>query len=177
MLGSWSSLGRGSLVVSQWSFAVQVNSVTLEELENSLPNGFHDAEIQRICIDYQQRIMTIDMAVFVGDVDAPLEKREAYREGALVISGLQFATIEPPDARYPFSTPGASRIDACDMTKNLDPSLLQALPEGSFVRSFFVDDWNTFLHIAGLRAEIQWKTAVTYRKDREHYLPGETVDL
>ncbi|MBZ5547135.1 MAG: hypothetical protein LAO22_04095 [Acidobacteriia bacterium] len=151
--------------------------MTLEELEDSLPNGLHDAEIQRICIDYQQRTVTIDMAVFVGDVDAPLEKREAYRDGSLVISGLQFATIEPPDARYPFSTPGASRVDACDMTKNLDPSLLQVLPEGSFVRSFFVDDWNAFVHIAGSGAEIQWKAPVVYRKDREHYLPGEIVDL
>ena len=151
--------------------------MTLEELENSLPNGFHDAEIQRICIDYQQRTMTVDMDVFVGDVDAPMEKREAYREGSLVISGLQFATVEPPDARYPFSAPGASRIDACDMTKNLNPSLLQVLPEHSFVRSFFVNDWNAFVHVAGLGAEIQWKAPVTYRKDREHYLPGEIVDL
>ncbi len=117
------------------------------------------------------------MAVFVGDVDAPLEEREAYREGSLVISGLQFAVIEPPDARYPFSTPGASRIDACDMTKNLDPTLLQTLSEGAFVRSFLVNDWNAFVHVAGLSAEIQWKAPVAYRKDREHYLPGEIVDL
>ena len=150
--------------------------MTLEELENSLPNGLHDAEMQRVCIDYQQRTMTIDMYVFVGDVDAPLEKREAYREGTLVISGLQFAAIEPPDARYSFAS-RASRIDSCDMLKNLDPGLLQALPQGSFVGCLFVDDWNAFVYIAGSNAEIQWKAPVVYRKDREHYLPGETVDL
>jgi hypothetical protein len=151
--------------------------VTLEELEDSLPNGLHDAEIQRICIDYQERTMAIDISVFVGDVDAPLEKREAYRDGTLLISGLRFATIEPPDARYPFSTPGASRIDSCDMTKHLNPSLLEAMPQGVFVRSFFVDNWNAFVHVAGVTAEIQWKAPVVFRKDREHYLPGETVDL
>ena len=151
--------------------------MTLEELENSLPNGLHDAEIQRITVDYQQRTMIIDMSVFVGDVDAPAEKREAYREGSLLISGLQFATIEPPDPSYPFSTPGASRIDTCDMTKNLDPSLLQALPETSFIRSFFVNDWNAFVHVAGLGAELRWKAPVVYRKDGEHFLPGESLDL
>lgn len=151
--------------------------MTLEELENSMPNGLHDAEMRRVCIDYQQRTMTIDMYVFVGDVDAPLEKREAYREGSLMISGLQFAVIEAPDARYPFASPGASRIDSCDMRKNLDPTLLQALPQGSFVGCLFVDDWNAFVHIAGLNAEILWKAPIVYRKDREHYLPGETVDL
>ncbi len=165
------------MVIHRQSFAVQVTSVTLEELENSLPNGFHDAEIQRVSIDYQQRAMIIDMDVFVGDVDAPLEEREAYREGTLVISGLQFAAIEPPDAHCPFSTPRASRIDACDMTKKLDPALLQTLPEDSFVRSFFVNDWNAFVHVAGLGAEIQWRAPVAYRKDREHYLPGEIIDL
>ena len=151
--------------------------MTLQELEDSLPNGLHDAEIQQIAIDYQKRTMIVDLSVFVGDVDAPMEKREAYREGTLVISGLQFAVIEPPDSRYPFATPGASRIDACDMTKKLDLGLLQSLPKGSFVRSLFVDDWNAFVHIAALGADIQWKTSVVYRKDREHYLPGETVDL
>jgi hypothetical protein len=154
----------------------QVDFVTLEELEDSLPNGLHDAEIQRVCIDYQQRTMTIDMSVFVGDIAAPPEKREAYRDGSLVISGLQFATIEPPDARYPFSTPGTLRVDTCDMKKNLDPSLVQALPKDAFVRTFFVDDWNAFVHVAGLGAEIQWKAPVVFRKDREHYLPGETAD-
>jgi hypothetical protein len=151
--------------------------VTLEELENSLPNGLHDAEMQRVCIDYRQRTITIDMSVFVGDVDAPIEKREAYREGTLVISGLQFAVIEPPDARYPFASPAASRVDSCDMTKNLDPSLVKALPEGSFVGSLFVVDWNAFVHLAGSGAEIHWKTPVEYRTHREHYLPGETINL
>ena len=165
------------MVVCRWSLVVQNNSVTLEELENSLPNGLHDAEMQRVSIDYQQRTMTIDMSVFVGEVDAPLEMREAYREGTLVISGLQFAVIEPPDAGYPFASAGASRIDSCDMMKNLDPSLLQALPQGAFVGCLFVNDWNAFVHLAGLKAEIQWTGPIIYRKDREHYLPGETVDL
>jgi hypothetical protein len=165
------------MVVRRWLFAIKVDSVTLEELEDSLPNGLHDAEIERISIDYQQRTITIDLAVFVGDVDAPLEKRGAYREGTLVISGLQFAVIEPPDARYPFTSPKASRIDTCDRTKNLDPSLLQSLPKGAFVRSLFVDDWNAFVHVSALDAEIRWKAPVVYRKDREHYLPGETVEL
>jgi hypothetical protein len=151
--------------------------VTLEELENSLPNGLHDAEMQRVNIDYRQRTITLDMSVFVGDVDAPNEKREAYREGTLVVSGLQFAAIEPPDGRYPFASPEASRVDSCEMTKNLDPRLLQSLPEGSFVRSLFVVDWNAFVHIAGSSAEIHWKAPVECRTDREHYLPGESIDL
>jgi hypothetical protein len=151
--------------------------VTLDELENSLPNGLHDAEVRRVSIDYLQRSMTIDLDVFVGEVDAPSEKREAYRDGSLVISGLQFATVEAPDARYPFAESGCLRLDTCDMTKKLAPELLAKLPTDSFCRSFFVNEWNAFVHFAGLSAEILWKAPTVYRKEREHYLPGETVDL
>jgi hypothetical protein len=165
------------VVVRHWSVVSQVDFVTLEELELSLPNGLHDAEMQRVSIDYQQRTMTIDLSVFVGEIDAPLEQREAYREGTLLISGLQFASIEPPDANYPLSEPGASRIDSCDMTKNLDPNLVKALPASSFITSLFIDDWNAFIHFAGLAAEIKWRAPLVYRNKREHYLPGETVDL
>jgi hypothetical protein len=151
--------------------------MTLDDLEYSLPNGLHDAELRGISVDYQQRTMTIDLAVFVGELDAPPEKREAYRDALVIISGLQFATVESPDSSYPFSQPGASRIDACDMSKNLEPSLLKTLPKGAFCRSFFVNEWNAFIHVAGLGAEIEWKTPVAYRNEPEHHLPGETIDL
>ena len=139
--------------------------MTLEELEHTLPNGLHDSEVQSIQIDYVERRATMQVCVFVGDVDAPLERREAYREGLLVISGLLFAAIEPPDASYPFAKPRNLRVDACDKKKDLDPSLISSLPAGSFVRSLFVDEWNSFVHLAGLDAEMLWKDqgTITYR--------------
>jgi hypothetical protein len=52
--------------------------VTLEELENTLPNGLHDAEVRRITVDYERRKVTLEVAVWVGDMDEPAERREAY---------------------------------------------------------------------------------------------------
>jgi len=158
-------------------FAIHVASVTLDEIENSLPNGLHDAEIQRISVDYAQHTVTIDLSVFVGELDAPPEKREAYREASLLISGLQFAAIEPPDAGYPFSKAESLRVDLCDARKNLGSDLLKALPKGSFCRSIFINEWNAFVHLAGMKAEIHWKAPVVYRNERKHFLPGESVDL
>ncbi len=153
--------------------------MTIEELEDTLPNGLHDSEVRSILIDYIQRKATLQLSVFVGELDAPPERREAYREASLVISGLLFAAIEPPQANYPFAEPASLRIDACDMRKELDPGLLAALPNGSFVRSFFVNEWNAFVHLAGLGAEMSWRDqgATTYRTKRAHFLPGETIDL
>jgi hypothetical protein len=81
--------------------------MTLLEIEQLLPNGLHDAEVRKITIDYERRKVTVDLAVWVGEMDDPPERREAYKEGQLEISGLLFFAIEPPDASYPFQNDDA----------------------------------------------------------------------
>lgn len=108
--------------------------MTLEELENTLPNGLHDAEVQRIAVDYQRRKVTLDIAVWVGDVSDSRQGREAYKSGQIEISGLLFVVMEPPDPNYPFKSSGL-RIDGCNMSKNLGSDLLTSLPTDAFFRS------------------------------------------
>jgi len=142
--------------------------MTLKELENTLPNGLHDAEVQRITVDYSQRTLMLELEIWVGSMDDPPERREAYRKGWLEISGLIFLVLEPPDPRYPFKDSDL-RIDGCDMSKNLSSELLRSLPQDSFVRSLWVNEWNAFMHIAAKSAEVTWLNngAVTYRTSQE----------
>jgi hypothetical protein len=156
--------------------------MTLEELENTLPNGLHDAEVRQISVDYEQRNLAIDVAIWVGKMTDSSETREAYRKGRIEISGLLFLVMEPPDARYPFAK-GNLRIDGCDLSKNVERKLLDSLPSDAFFRSLWVSDWNAFIHIAATEAQISWKDeAVIYRDRREqeqprrHWAPGETID-
>jgi hypothetical protein len=60
--------------------------MTLEDLENTLPNGLHDAEVQRIEVDYALRKLTLEVAVRVGDMGEPPERREAYKSARIEIS-------------------------------------------------------------------------------------------
>jgi hypothetical protein len=138
--------------------------MTLEKLESTLPNGLHDAEVQRITVDYEDRKLTLDLQIWVGDMDAPPEKREAYRKARIEISGLLFCVMEPPDPKYPYGTSDL-RIDGCDMRKNLDAQLISSLPADSFLRSIWVDEWNAFIHIAARNAELAWTedSVVIYR--------------
>jgi len=103
--------------------------MTLEELENTLPNGLHDADVHRIAIDYAERRVTFDLAVWVGKMEDPPERREAYKSGRIEVSGLLFIVMEPPDPKYPFRKPSIT-IDACDMNKNIKAELLESLPSG-----------------------------------------------
>jgi len=129
--------------------------MTLEELERTLPNGLHDAEVQGIAVDYRQRKLTLEVAVWVGDMGDPPERREAYRNGRIEISGLLFFVMEPPDPKYPFQTSGLT-VDGCDMRENLDIELLRSVSADSFFRSFWVNEWNAFIHIAAKSADLVW---------------------
>ena len=151
--------------------------MTLSELEHTLPNGLHDAELLCISVDYVRRRLTLALDVFVGALDGPIEKREAYRKGLVEITGLQFFVIEPPDPKYPYGHEKMSRIDLCDMRKNLDEKLLASLPSETFFASIWVNNWNAFAHVAAVNADLIWEEEKpTSRERREHYLPGEMVD-
>jgi hypothetical protein len=138
--------------------------MTLEGLENTLPNGLHDAEVQRIVLNYERRTATLDVAVWVGDMDDPPERREAYKNGRVEISGLLFLVMEPPDPKYPFNR-SCLTVDGCDARENLGSEFLRTLPADSFVRSLWVDEWNAFIHIAAENVELVWTNdgAITYR--------------
>jgi hypothetical protein len=151
MSDSWSNLCEGV--------------VTLLELEQSLPNGLHDAEIKTIEIDYVQRRLMMDLDVWVGDLAASKELREAYQSGRLQISGLIFLIMEAPDTRYHFRKSTDLTIDGCDARERIEKDLLDSLPPEAFFRSFYVNDWNSFMHMAATNAEIFWTNGgvVTYR--------------
>jgi len=116
-----------------------MGEMTLEELENTLPNGLDDAEVQVITIDYKQRKVTLDLAIWVGSIEDPPERREAYKSGGVEISGLLFMVMEPPDRKYPFMTP-CRTIDGCDMSNHIDSELLKLLPSDSLFRSLGVNE-------------------------------------
>ncbi|MGB9204976.1 MAG: hypothetical protein WCB94_13550 [Terriglobales bacterium] len=139
--------------------------MNLRELENTLPNGLHDAEVRGIHVDYEQHRLTLDLAVWVGSMDDPPKHREAYKSGQLDISGLIFLVMESPDAKYPYRVSSQLTIDSVEEEKSVPSELLRSLPADAFCHSFWVSEWNTCMYFAGTNAEMTWKNngAVTYR--------------
>lgn len=133
--------------------------MTLAELDQTLPNGLHDAEVRTVLLDFVSRVATFDLEVWIGDLEAPLaEGRETYRPATLELRGIGYFTIEPPDPRYPFDKGKAIKIDLCDA----DPAA--ALPptkEAQFASRFFVNEWNAFISVSATHAELRW-TAPPY---------------
>ena len=126
---------------------------TLNEIEQSLPSGFHDSSISSVRIDYVQRTAELEMELwFAGPLD---EDPEQYRPATLSISDLIYFVIEPPG-------PPNSSHDAPSLVDGGSAELERAafrlpepLPAGAFTYWFFVSNWNSFIHVAALTADLK----------------------
>ena len=127
--------------------------MTIEEIDDSLPNGFHDSYVAAISIDYAKR-----EATFTLKVDA----QEAYRPAELKLSGLLYLVVEPPDR--PFGEEEFSRGSEPWITENssdfglLDsaPELPEPIPQGAFRHWFFNSHHNCFIYVAATDASFGW---------------------
>jgi len=132
--------------------------MTFEELDETLPNGFHDAKIVRVAIDYAERSAILIMQLLVGMPDSA--DPEEYRKATVKITGLCYYSIEPPDPNYPFlrgGTPigvaGYPEDSAAFAALN---ALLSVMPKGVDCYRFFVHDWNSFIHVAAEEVHFEW---------------------
>jgi hypothetical protein len=160
--------------------------MTLVELEDALPNGLHDSALKGLSIDYVRRTIRLDISLKVGDPDGPREQRDDVRDAEIEVSGVVFFMIDPPSpaAGYDFKSPrelwivdGYETQSIPAFTKTIDKELLSAVPPEAFVHSFFVNDWNSYMHVAARGCSIKWLGAAAhYRGQRQAYHPGETIE-
>jgi hypothetical protein len=160
--------------------------MTLEELANKLPNGLHDSALKSFSIDYEHRTLRLEVSIVVGDSDGPREQRDDIRDAQIEISGVIFFVVEPPDPgpHRDFQSPGELWIDSYEtrsipeFTETIDKKLLDAVPADAFVQSFFVHEWNSYVHVAARDCSMKWVgIARHYKGPRQVFYPGETVDL
>jgi hypothetical protein len=132
--------------------------MTFEKLEMELPNGFHDAEILNISVDFLNRSIVIGMNLHVSTPSDPDPER--YRAGTLRVQSASLFFIEPPDPRYHF-VPDGTPLDASGSSVRAGQDsaidrLLAVLPPNSTPYLFFLDDWNSCLYLAGTSVEFSW---------------------
>ena len=135
--------------------------MTLQELDATLPNGFHDSYVSTLTVDYVHRNAILDISVWIGSIAAPAgPDREKWQTGRLELSGLLFCAIDPPDNTHDYAKPTALWIDLspseAPRNSSLD-SLVRSLPTGAFASSLFVQQWNAFIHFAAMEASLTWQ--------------------
>ena len=132
----------------------------LEQLVDSLPNGFHDAKLENINLDYVSRRATLQMQLLIGVPDGETqEERETYKPAEVHLSEVLYFVIEAPDSNYKYPTSKELDIDAGradEKSAPTPPIPLDQLPAGISAYWFFVSDWNSFIHVAAMGARLHW---------------------
>jgi hypothetical protein len=130
--------------------------MNLSDLADTLPNGLHDLLVERLSIDFVARVLTLDVDVWIGDVTASeASERNARRKGTLRMDGLVLCVFDPPDPKYPYDK--ADTLWLVDFY-DADPATVD-LPAGAFSHRFFVQQWNSFIHVAARSAVLTWSQA------------------
>ena len=129
--------------------------MTFQELAASLPNGFHDAELQRLEMDYVHRQLRFDLVVWIGDMDAS-GGRELYRPARVTLDDVAFLVIEPPNTGYPWLDAGPIRIDAGEGQPHQSSSALPSAPAGTSISWMYLEQLNRFLLFAAGNVAFEW---------------------
>ncbi len=144
--------------------------MTWAELERLLPNGFHDARLDGIAIDYRRRTATFVLELWtVEEWPEPPDANipNLYRRGRLTLSGLLACAVDVPNGEYQVPDACALWIDVAPVKQDAPEQLLwpnpswpdEPLPDGAFVRSFyFLNDSASFIHVAAQGVDFAWLT-------------------
>ena len=132
-------------------------NLSLEAIEANLPNGFHDALITGISVDYVERKIVLSIAIWTGTLEGATEQeRESYADAVLTVSDFLFCVIDPPDPQYPFYSPEPLMVDSGSGNPN-GVEFLDNIPQDVFAHWFFVNQWNSFIYIAARSAHLEMK--------------------
>jgi hypothetical protein len=132
--------------------------LTLAEIERSLPNGFHDGELVGFEVNWENLELILRLRVDINSY-ADNSRSPIFQEAELRITGLHYFIIDPPDSsEIKLGAKGALWIDSDTATWEREPAELkrvrQKLSAEAFAHSFYVRDWNSFIHLAARDAQL-----------------------
>ena len=131
--------------------------MNLEELERSLPNGLHDAELLGFQADFLTRQAILEVNIDIGGIEPTDDPPEGTcRRASLAFSGLHCFIVDTPDGD------SQGRMEQSMMSSGMGqprtaPIQMPSVPHDCFLCWIFVSRWNSFIRIAARSVDIEWK--------------------
>ena len=146
--------------------------MTLEELENNLPWGFHDAVLESIEVDWMARRALLVVRLKMD------ERQTLERRARVLVTGLEYVAVDPPASGGHGAEHGLWIDAGCGHAPERAGDFL-ATPGACFVHWLFVHEWNAFIHICAREASMEWTdpAPLPVRRSTGFALPGDEVDL
>ena len=131
---------------------------SLEDIEDGLPSGFHDARVRSCALDFAARSVLFELDLSVGNPDsADSDERDRYRTAILKLEGLVAFRVDPPLGTAPLLPGVPLWIDVVqhggDLLSGMD------IPPDAFRTCFFVQNWNATVAVAARNAEFSWRAS------------------
>ncbi len=128
----------------------------LAELEDTLPNGFHDAKLLKADLDESSQLATLRLELLTSlPVEPPAIEIVEYRPASLRLG--QLSVFDAPDQllRGNWSTLDVQGFVPTEQHwprfRSLDDRSKQ------LAYSFYVHDWNNSIHTVAEDAELSWR--------------------
>jgi len=128
-----------------------------DEISDSLPNGFHDALLKSIFINYESDEIRLNLDICIGNPDDPIEeKRDQYMSGILEFYGIKFFISEAPNPVVPWQKNEELLINI-EGIDSLPEKMRSNLPKFNqtdfFAVWIYISNFNCFLYICARSAK------------------------
>lgn len=129
----------------------------LEELDETLPNGLHDARIKSLTHDYEKATVKLEVEILVGLPDNSPQNRSRYRDAEIVFSRVIFCTIELPDHERIIGHPGSIWFKFWRTESGVLPEKIEkSLPPEALCYSLYILEWESQINIAAGDMSFTW---------------------
>lgn len=129
--------------------------MTFEELDTLYPNGFDDAHVDRLVVDYRNRTVEMQLNLRSNSPGGP--NSNEYQQAVLLLRGFYYFVIEPPDADHLWYPERSIQVNGYPEDGGQFPlfgNLKPRFPSDAFCCRFYVHDWNAFIHVAAKDAQL-----------------------
>jgi|SRR6267378_2854261 len=136
---------------------VKARYMDIEQIEQSLLNGFHDAYLTRFALNLVVRDVELSLDVLMADDDHPLAER--YRSSKLTLHDYAVVTLEPAVAYREIKLRESLEVDRLRLKEEDYRALREAgyeIPAGNFWLALFVYSWNSRIIISARDATLEF---------------------
>jgi hypothetical protein len=131
--------------------------MTLEELDQTLPNGLHDAQIKAMTHDYELANVRLDVQIVVGLPEEDVANRLRHRPGVIRFHQVLFCAVEAPENERILGHSGSiwfvfDRIKLGEFPEKI----AKALPPEALCYALYILDWESQIRIAAGAVSVSW---------------------
>jgi hypothetical protein len=131
--------------------------MTLEELDEQLPNGLHDAKLRSITHNYEIGALTICVEILTGLPDNPPPTQFAYRDAVISFSNVLLCHIEQPENERIVGVRGSVWFRYWRTEPGILPPKLSArFPTDALSYTLYILEWESSIHIVAGDMSFSW---------------------